>query len=265
MIVVSGAKRSGTSMWMQILNAGGFQLLGEAFPRNWEQTIKTANPHGFFESELLMGINFLSNPHPTTGQYLFPEQTRTVAVKIFAPGLGRSEIAFLDRVVVTMRPWAEYVASLLRLRQIAREANGIHDSRKQDDGLPPALEWWSDYYETIRDVATRRYPVHFQSYAGLLADPPKVLRHVFDWIGAGDPLAATAAVDPSLYRNRVTTPPQIDLPPGCVEVFDELYDTIHRGNALDDSFVGKLNETHQRLTPLLLDHYAAAGERATHI
>ena len=35
MIIVTGTKRSGTSMWMQILAAAGLPVFGEAFPRSW--------------------------------------------------------------------------------------------------------------------------------------------------------------------------------------------------------------------------------------
>ena len=105
MIIVTGTKRSGTSMWMQILRDGGIELIGEAFPKKWDQTIREANPHGFYESPLRRGINFTTNPHPQTGAYLAPEPTRNHAVKVFAPGLVRSDLAYIDRVVVTMRPW----------------------------------------------------------------------------------------------------------------------------------------------------------------
>jgi hypothetical protein len=60
-------------MWMQVLRAGGLQVIGNAFPSNWESTIREANPHGFFESMLTRGIFHRTNPHPTTGGYLFPE------------------------------------------------------------------------------------------------------------------------------------------------------------------------------------------------
>ena len=42
MIFVSGTKRSGTSMWMQVFAAGGYHVLGKAFPRSWEKTLKDA-------------------------------------------------------------------------------------------------------------------------------------------------------------------------------------------------------------------------------
>ena len=54
MILVTGTKRSGTSMWMQILIAAGFTNFGSAFPANWGESIKEANSKGFFESKLCL-------------------------------------------------------------------------------------------------------------------------------------------------------------------------------------------------------------------
>src|SRR5688500_18403904 len=112
MIIVTGTKRSGTSMWMQILRAAGFPTLGEAFPRDWARTIRQANPEGFYESPLRTGIYYATNPNPRTGAYLFPQSTRRTAVKVFVPGLVRSDMAFVDRVIATMRNPREYVHSL---------------------------------------------------------------------------------------------------------------------------------------------------------
>src|SRR5690606_3556008 len=115
MIIVTGTKRSGTSMWMQILKASGLQLLGDAFPGRWGETIREANPDGFYESVYRRGINFQTNPHPQTGEYLHHDQTRDVAVKGFVPGLVRSDMAFITKVLATMRPWREYHHSVARL------------------------------------------------------------------------------------------------------------------------------------------------------
>ena len=90
MIIVTGTKRSGTSMWMQVLAAAGFPTLGEAFPRDWGRTIREANPEGFFESPLRNGIYYATNPSPRTGAYLAPEATRRTVVKVFVPGLVKT-------------------------------------------------------------------------------------------------------------------------------------------------------------------------------
>lgn len=74
MIIVTGTKRSGTSLWMQLLMAAGFVPFGEAFPAQWSESIKDANPEGFFESSFRHGIYYATNPNPQTGVYVFPEQ-----------------------------------------------------------------------------------------------------------------------------------------------------------------------------------------------
>ena len=172
MIIVTGTKRSGTSMWMQILIAAGLPAFGEAFPRKWEKTIKDANPDGFYESILRRGIYWATNPHPRTGDYFFPEQVENHIVKVFIPGLVRTDRAYIGHVVATMRHWREYEASLNRLYAMEDE------SRKAagKDGpppprIPPVLEWWMENFSLVRDIVTRRYRVHVQSYDGLLRDP----------------------------------------------------------------------------------------------
>ena len=104
MILVTGTKRSGTSMWMQILVAAGYPWIGEVFPARWSESIGAANPRGFFESPLRKGIYWATNPDPQTGRFLFPQATRRHLVKVFIPGLVRTDYAYLDRVVATMRP-----------------------------------------------------------------------------------------------------------------------------------------------------------------
>ncbi len=80
MIIVTGTKRSGTSMWMQILKAAGLRVLGEAFPRDWGETIRDANAQGFYESPLRHGIYYRTNPHPRTGAFLPPQDTKHMVV-----------------------------------------------------------------------------------------------------------------------------------------------------------------------------------------
>jgi hypothetical protein len=57
-IIVTGTKRSGTSLWMQLLIAAGFPAFGEAFPGAWKRTLGSANPDGFYESNLRQGIYY---------------------------------------------------------------------------------------------------------------------------------------------------------------------------------------------------------------
>ena len=76
MVIVTGTRRSGTSMWMQLLQGAGFPAIGEAFPAQWATSIGEENPHGFWESQLRGGIYYATNPHPKTGTWLSPQHTR---------------------------------------------------------------------------------------------------------------------------------------------------------------------------------------------
>jgi hypothetical protein len=248
MIIVTGTKRSGTSMWMQILIAAGFPYVGEPFSGRWEQTIKAANPDGFFESHLRRGIYYKTNPHPKTGAYLFPEQVVHHAVKVFIPGLVRSDRAFVTRVIATVRHWREYEASIRRLY-------AMEDDARRKDGkdelvplrMPGALEWWGENFALVRDIAIRRYPVHVQSYEGLLADPHKIVREVMRWLGRGDADAALAAVKP---ENRTQFRPDSDsVEPEIAAVFDDFYDALHAGKGLSAAMLERLNKTNEVVAP----------------
>lgn len=246
MIVVTGTRRSGTSMWMHVLVEAGLPCIGERFPAGWGDLLRHANPDGFFESELMVGINYRTNPHPLTGAYLAPQQTRDYAVKIFIPGLVRSDVAFLDRCIATVRGWREYVASIRRV--------GIEDAT-----LPPALEWWCSNFALVRDLAIRGYPAHVVSYDAFLRDPERVATEVLTWIGRGDPAAAARVVRPERRRETIAEP-DADLADGVdprhLEVFDELHACIDAGRPLRASFIERLNAVDRALRPIVLERQA---------
>src|SRR4051794_25004065 len=120
MIVVTGSKRSGTSMWMQILIGAGFPCVGERFPLGWQASIAAANPDGFFESRFRggMGPGALD---PSTGRPLAPEEHGRHAIKIFVPGVVRTDLRFLGHVIGSVRDHREYEVSRRRLWQLQDE------------------------------------------------------------------------------------------------------------------------------------------------
>ncbi len=251
MVIVTGTKRSGTSLWMQILIAAGIPHFGEAFPRDWETTLKEANKEGFYESMLRAGIYYATNPHPKTGAYFFPEQVEGHCVKVFIPGLVRTDRAYIGRVIATVREWREHEASLLRLNAMedADRASAGGDETAPPERMPPALEWWAENFSLVRDISIRRYPVHAQSYDGLLRDPERVIRETMAWLGRGD--AERALAQPKPERRTFERPTSSSVPSEVAEVFDELYAAIDRRTELPQSFLLKLNETNERLMPLL--------------
>lgn len=237
-------------MWMQILAAAGLPVIGEEFPGDWQETLRDANPYGFHESLLRHGIYYRTNPHPATGEYVRADEVRGHAVKVFLPGLVRTDAAYLDRVLVTVRPWREYEASLRRLHAIddQRMRSDAARARAARRRMPAALEWWDEHVTFLRDLSLRGYACHVQSYDGVLDDPRGVLERTFAWLGVdADVEAAIASVRPHARTQRA--PASDSVPPHVAEVFDAFYDAVHRGEGLDATLIARINATHRELEP----------------
>lgn len=257
-------------MWMQLLNAAGLPAIGEAFPRNWETTLKDANPAGFWESELRRGIYYETNPDPRSGAYLFPEQTERHAVKVFVPGLIRTDRAFIGKVIATLRPWRQYVRSLNRLYAIEREAKESALEETGEEPLPqvfmsPAIEWWVENFSLISDIVTRRYDFYLVAYDSVLDAPEDTLRDVFRWLGTGDVQAALRGVDPALRTQHEThdvepSEDELRMEAKVIEVFDALYDLVLKRQPLEQSFVDRLNETNEKLSEQISQAAKEFGE-----
>ena len=260
MIFVSGTKRSGTSMWMQVLRAAGLPVLGEAFPTAFVGALKAANPDGFYESLLRNGIYFATNPHPVTGRYFLPEHVAGYAVKVFVPGVIRSERAYIGHIIANVRPWQEYEASVLRLHAIERAALG---KAGPDDTvttliMPPVYEWWLENFSLIRDITLRRYPARLLSYAAVLADPEAAIAGVLRFIGRGQLAGALTAVKPE-HRTQDRPVSATVLPPDTARVFDDLYAAVVDGTLFTNNTLLKhLSAANQRLLPELSELQTAA-------
>ena len=257
MIIVTGTKRSGTSMWMNILQNAGIPILGEKFPSNWGETLREANPDGFFESRLRDGINFTSNPDPNTGFYISPKGHENHAIKLFIPGLVKTDLAFVDKVVATIRPWREFSKSITRLRQ-------IEDSHRQEGAeipkyLTPELEWWSENFALLKDFACRKYPLYMVSYDNVLSTPEKTIGEIIKWIGTGD-VANAASVIKKEYRTqkKVAYTPHKAITTEIASLFDELYQRVDQGLNLELDFLARLNATNLVLLPIINEEIAVA-------
>ena len=273
MIFVTGTKRSGTSMWMKILIEAGFPYIGKPYPKNWIHSIKEANEEGFYESPLRRGVYHATNPNPKTGAYLFPQKTKIHAIKVFIPGLVRSDLAFIHRVVGTIRPWREYTTSLRRLYAMEDEFLKTQPKKEQAllsphemavlqrGSLHPAWEWWRENYDLIRNFATRRFAFNLVSYQKLLSNPDEIIAPVIEWCAKDsipierlDLDKAIAVVKPKLNTQKETTITDSPLTPEQEVLFDELHDYFYRQAPLQSSFIEKLNELDLVLSPQIRSH-----------
>lgn len=248
MFLVTGTKRSGTSMWMQILRAAGIPTIGDAFPSNWGDRIRDANPQGFWESSLREGVYFRTNPNPQTGHFLFPQAAAGHAIKVFPFGVVRTEYSYIEAIVGTVRDWRSYDRSVTALR--ALEARGRPpDAPEPPPPPPPWAEWWTENYELLRDIVVRRHRAVLQTYDAVLDDPARAIDVALTLLGTGDRDAAVAAV--RVPERAPDSGPSAEAPPELVPVFDEYFDLIHRRAALSNSFLEVLNDTHLAVLEIL--------------
>lgn len=246
---------------MQIWIGAGLPSIGEAFPRTWNESIRQANPKGFYESRLREGVFYATNPDPQTGAYLAPDATRQHVVKVFIPGVVRTAIAFLHRVGATLRHWRSYCRSLHRLyteedawlRQHPPPGmtpeQALAAARKSRGNMPAPVEWFRENYDLIRDFAVRRYPINLVTYERLIETPEPVVQAVLNWIGRGDLSRALAVIDPDLSRSprREPAPDEDAIDSPTARVFDDLHAAIHRESRIPRSLLADLNATERRL------------------
>ena len=234
-------------MWMRVLAAAGFPPIGAAFPGSWKETIGEANEGGFYESLFRQGIYHRTNPHPTTGRYVHPDMARGHAVKIFPFGLRRTHRAFIDRVVVTMRPWAEYQRS--RDALLALEAERKAPEVPAPAYVPAAWEWLFDNLLLLTDLAVRRLPHRVMTYDAALRDPARV-EAVIRWLG-GD-VAAASEVVPARRTQGNEVREQADtggLPEETLALMDQLYATFDAGHPPSPEVWRGLNAARAALEP----------------
>ncbi len=261
MIFVTGTKRSGTSMWMQVMKAAGLPVLGSEFPKDWGEVIRDANPGGFFESRLRNGVHFGTNPHPETGEYIHPADSRGLVVKVFVPGLVRSDLAFVQRVVGTMRDWREYSASLTRLYALEAENRARPEYLPAQVYVPPELEWWAENYSLIADHLIRRYPLHLVAYDEVLTEPERVVRETFEWLGVGDADKALEAIEAGYRTQRgVDWPRHQSITDAHAETFDQLFACVREREPLTEAFIDRLNATNDALRPAITASMTAVAE-----
>lgn len=244
-------------MWMQILRASGLPVLGEAFPQEATPAVIEANPGGYFEGALSSGVYYATNPHPDTGHYLSPRDASGLGVKVMGPGLVRTDISFIDRVMVSVRDWRAMSRSVHRF--VENTQNGVAGD------APVPLLWWIDNFGILRDAAIRGYPAHFQSYESVIANPQEVVPSVLSWLGIGTGSAnsaATGVVDAALNRS---TRPSFDsgyepedearqIHGSAIEVLDTLYAAIHGGVGLSTRTIRQLNTFNDEVRPLVNTH-----------
>ncbi|HLW76292.1 MAG TPA: tetratricopeptide repeat protein, partial [Bryobacteraceae bacterium] len=188
LIVVTGLPRSGTSMLMQMLAAGGMEIVADHL-RQPDQD----NPRGYLEIERVK--NLLKD-----SKWLL--EHRGQAIKIVAPLLAGLPPELPCRVILIERDLDEVLDS--QRSMIARRGQSLPDTPERRKMLKGEFARTLARTEAmlVRRPLTRLLPV---KYSSAVADPRATAERIDQFLGGGlDVARMAAAVDGALHRNRAT-------------------------------------------------------------
>jgi hypothetical protein len=185
-VIVSGLPRSGTSMMMRMIEAGGVPIMSDG-----ERTADVDNPKGYFEFERIKDLE-----KETDKSYL--QAGRGKAVKAISFLIKDLPDDNDYRVIFMRRDLDEVLVS--QEKMIARLDQG--DTSAADEAMKEAYR-----NDIVRTRLFCRNRTNFElieiSYKTAVDDPAAAAASVNAFLGGKlDESAMREAVDASLYRNR---------------------------------------------------------------
>ena len=182
--VVSGLPRSGTSLAMQMIHAGGIPALTDG-----QRTSDDSNPRGYFELERVKQLKQDKS---------WLDEAAGKVVKVIHLLLAELPDDRPYRVVFMQRDLREVVQS---------QATMLARSGRAGGQLPPErlIAVYEQQLKTVEQwlAARPNFSVLRVPYAQLVSDPSGVVPTVNAFLGGTlDEARMRAAVDPGLHRNK---------------------------------------------------------------
>lgn len=182
--IVSGLPRSGTSMMMKILEAGGMHVFTDNL-----RIADEDNPKGYYELEQVKALK--------DGDDSWLKDAPGKVVKVISSLLEYLPANHKYKIVFMRREIAEILASQKQML-IRRGENSDGDDRKM-------AEMFQEHLKRVR-VWLANQPnmeVHYVDYNALMADPAPEIQEVANFLGLNENLDAMLAVpDKKLYRQK---------------------------------------------------------------
>jgi hypothetical protein len=189
-IVVSGLPRSGTSMMMNMLAAGGIPILDDQ-----QRTADADNPNGYFEWERVKKL--------PQGDLGWLKDAQGKAVKVISALLEHLPEGYTYKVIFMQRALPEILASQ---REMLTH-NGVDPQKSDETALKMEYENHLQRIETWLKQQDN-FSTFYIRYNAMIEDPTPVLQKLKIFLEKGgdlvvDEKAMRQAVDPALYRQRI--------------------------------------------------------------
>lgn len=183
-IIVSGLPRSGTSMMIQMLVAGGIKPFTDG-----KRTADESNPKGYFESDLVKGMAYKND---------WLEQCDGKVVKVVAPLIPYLPQNVKYRIIFMDRDSSEILESQEKMLERLDRVGGKLDNEQL------AIVYNQQTQFAFNLMALHKVPSLRVDYSQVISDPVSIAEKVADFLESDlDASAMAGAVDPALYRQRV--------------------------------------------------------------
>lgn len=185
-VIVSGLPRSGTSMMMKMLEAGGIVALIDGVREADED-----NPKGYYEFERVKKL-------PEDTEWM-PEAVGKVVKMVFTllHDLPAAESGYTYKVVFMRREIQEILDSQRKMLERSGRAVDVDDEEMRESFeflLQRTLDWLP---------GQPQFAVEYVWYNDVMKDAAPVIEKLNTFLGGSlDTQAMNAVVDQSLYRNR---------------------------------------------------------------
>lgn len=183
--IVSGLPRSGTSMMMQMLEAGGLAIFTDRLRQPDE-----SNKKGYFEHEAVKNL--------ARNKSWLPEASGK-CVKVIAQLIPHLPLNYRYKVIYMQRNTSEVISSQEKMRLRMGEVPHSEDTR---EGLRKSFENTSD---AVRDWMAKHqnFDVFYVDYASVIEDPKAWATQINGFVGGDlDETAMAGEVDGRLRRER---------------------------------------------------------------
>ena len=184
-VVVSGLPRSGTSMVMSMLQAGGVPILTDYLREADED-----NPKGYFEFEKVKNLG-------ETGDKSWVRDARGKAVKVISHLLKELPDDNFYRIIFARRDLEEVITSQNIMLKRQEESNPVDDTK--------AIELYRKHLVNVRFLVRRKQNLEMieLAYSETLIDPGSSAERINRFLGGNlNTEEMLSTVDQRLYRNR---------------------------------------------------------------
>jgi len=184
-IIVSGLPRSGTSMMMKMLEAGGQVILTDNL-----READANNPKGYYEFERVKNMK--------DGDLAWMSEAAGKVVKIVTGLIMYLPADYNYKIVFMRRDLNEILSSQKKM---------LGRLGKEDDNIPDdkMAKVYEEHLKEVRGWLIRQPNIEtlYVNYNSMVKDPTEALNKINNFLGGDmDVLVMSAVVDKELYRER---------------------------------------------------------------